>query len=107
AVRSGDFGIQGRDELLVLTNWHVLNRNGLNGVKDFSNVEVVFEALAETAERCGVREIVAESPAEEGLDYALLRLKRLPPALKPMDLTETIARVMSNARVYVIGYPRG
>jgi hypothetical protein len=107
AVRAKDFGVEPGDEVLLLTNFHVLNSAGLGGCKDFGNVEVVFEAIAEAPVTCSVRAVVAESNADDGLDYALLRLGGADGQLRPLDISRYIQAANSKARVYVIGYPLG
>jgi V8-like Glu-specific endopeptidase len=107
AVLSGAFGIEPANEILFLTNWHVLSSNGFGGLTDFSNVEIVFDAISDTPQRVGVACVVAESPADGGLDYALLRLTAPVTGLKPLKLTQSIPNRTSKARVYVIGYPLG
>src|SRR5262249_25703465 len=108
SVLSGDFGIEPANEVLLLTNWHVLNSSGLGGRADFGNVEVVFEAAAQEPLTLRVRGVVAESPVENGgLDYALLRLDGPTNRLTTIDLTDNMPGRTSKARVYVIGYPLG
>jgi len=107
AVRAEDFGVASGNEVLLLTNFHVLNSAGLGGRKDFGNVEVIFEAIAEEKLTYSVREAVAESSADDGLDYALFRLKGAIERLRPLDISRYIAASDSRARVYVIGYPLG
>jgi Trypsin-like peptidase domain len=107
AVRAADFCIAPGDEVLLLTNFHVLNRAGLDGRRDFGNVEVVFEGIGEESLTCMVRCTVAESNADNGLDYALFRLSGAIERLQPLPVTRYIASADSKARVYVIGYPRG
>lgn len=106
AVRAGDFGIAPGDEVLLLTNFHVLNSMGLDGRKDFDNVEVVFEAVAEERLTYRVRCAVAESNADNGLDYALFRLSGATECLRPLPMTRSIPPP-GKTRVFVIGYPRG
>jgi hypothetical protein len=107
AVRAGDFGVEPGNEVLFLTNFHVLNTAGLGGRKDFGNVEVVFEAITETPITFSVVAVVAESNADDGLDYALFRLGGANQDLRPLDISRYIAAANSNARIYVIGYPLG
>lgn len=106
-VKSGDFGIQPANEILLLTNWHVLNSAGFGGRADFGNVEVLFEAVSDVPLRFEVGGVIAESPAEGGLDYSLLRLEGAKDALRALMLTQAIAARTSKARIYVIGYPLG
>jgi hypothetical protein len=107
AVRAADFGVAPSDEVLLLTNFHVLNKAGLDGQTDFSNVEVVFEAIAEKPLKCSVRYVVAESKEDGGLDYALLRLSGATKRVQPVPLKRSISAADSRARIYVIGYPLG
>jgi S1-C subfamily serine protease len=107
AVRAEDFGIASGDEVLLLTNFHVLNSAGLGGRKDFGNVEVVFEAITDKPLKCSVHAVVAESDADDGLDFALLRLAGPIERLRPLPITRWIASADLRARVYVIGYPLG
>ena len=105
AVRAGDFGIEPDDEVLLLTNFHVLNSDGLAGRRKFDNVEIVFEAVGDKPLRMLIRAIVAESGSDRGLDYALFRLNGPTETIKPLDLQREIAKADSKAWVYVIGYP--
>lgn len=107
AVRAEDFGVVPGDEVLLLTNFHVLNSAGLGGRRDFGNVEVVFDAIDEEPLKYSVGAVVAESDADGGLDYALLRLSGATERLRPLPISLWIASAGSNARVYVIGYPLG
>lgn len=108
AVKPADFGVVAPDsEIFVLTNYHVLNSAGLGGRKDFGNVEIVFEAVAAEPLTCSVREVVAESDSDTGLDYALLRLAGPLERLQPLPVTCEASAVQTGNRVYVIGYPLG
>jgi hypothetical protein len=107
AVRAEDFGVKPSDEVLLLTNFHVLNSAGLGGRTDFGNVEVVFEAVAAETLRYSVRAVVTESNADNGLDYALLRLAGAIERLRPLPVSRWMAPSDSKTRVYVIGYPLG
>jgi Trypsin-like peptidase domain len=107
AVRAVDLGVAPGDEVLLLTNFHVLNKAGLDGQTDFGNVEVVFEAIAKKPLKCSVRCVVAESKADGGLDYALLRLSGATKRVQPLPLKRSISAADSRAHIYVIGYPLG
>lgn len=108
-VLAGNFGVEPAQEKLLLTNWHVLNRAGLGARRDFANVEVAFEA-AEGAPVCRIGELIDESPADQGLDFALFRL-RAPPAARlpePLPVSASVDGLQrKKARIYVIGYPLG
>lgn len=106
AVRAGDFGIEPHAATLLLTNHHVLNSAGLGGRTDFGNVEIVFSA-AKDSPKFSVVKVIAESPPDTGLDFALLQLRGddMPPA--PLSLCRAVGMPAERPRVYVIGYPLG
>lgn len=106
AVRAGDFGIEPPDATLLLTNHHVLNSAGLGGRRDFGNVEIVFSA-AKGSPVVGVAGVVAESPTEIGLDFALLQLRGAATLPAPIRPCLSIDEPSRRQRVYVIGYPLG
>jgi hypothetical protein len=109
AVRARDFGVEPPEQTLLLTNWHVLNRAGLGARPDFGNVEVAFEA-AEGAPVCRIAELIDQSPAEQGLDFALFRLTAATGAAlpKPVPVSASFdGLVPKRTRVYLIGYPLG
>jgi lysozyme family protein len=117
-VRAGDLGATERpDELLLLTNFHVVNPTGVAGVKRAlrpHEAEVVFEAHGATA--YGVKDIVWSSPIEEH-DASLLRLDGMPAGIKPLALSMDLPALPKRGngkgkkirapRVYVIGHPGG
>lgn len=107
AVLSGDFGIKPADEILLLTNWHVLNSSGFKGRTDFGNIEVRFEAASPEPLSFKVAAVIAESPVTGGLDYCLLRLQGRKDNLKSLELTRAIGARDSKDRLYVIGYAAG
>lgn len=107
AVQAKDFGVEPPSEILLLTNFHVLNSAGLDGQADFENVEVVFEAVSSQPLKLTIKSILAESDAVNGLDYALFRINESAEAIKPLRLTTKISAFDSKARVYVIGHPKG
>lgn len=105
-VRAGDFGLAtSEDELLVLTNWHVVNADGRSpGIRP-DVAEVVFEA-ADPSKVYTVREIVWASPVQYH-DAAFLRLDRPPAGIAPLPIAKALPTVEDRTRVYVIGYPGG
>ncbi len=105
-VRASDFGLAtSADELLLLTNWHVVNADGLYpGIRPEA-AEVVFEA-ADPTDVYTVREIVWASSVQHH-DAAFLRLDRTPAGIEPMPIARAMPTVQDTARVYVIGYPGG
>ncbi len=104
-VRAGDLGREPVDELLVLTNFHVANRDGLRGGLSAEQAEVVFEAV-DPNRKYPVTEILWESPEEE-CDAALLRVEGLGPPLQPLKLAKGLPLRNQPARVYIIGHPGG
>ena len=116
-VRAGDFGLKHRpDELLLLTNFHVVNPTGEGVSKALrpDEAEVVFEARDSTAYR--VKDIVWCSPVEDH-DACLLRLVEMPAGIKPLALATQLPELPRPAkdkgekprapRVYIIGHPGG
>jgi hypothetical protein len=104
-VKAGDLGREPADELLVLTNFHVANREGLRGGLSAEQAEVAFEAV-DPNRKYAVTEILWESPEEE-CDAALLRVEGLGPSLQPMKLARGLPLRNQPARVYIIGHPGG
>jgi hypothetical protein len=104
-VRAGDFGREPADELLVLTNFHVVNPNGAGpGIRP-EEAEVVFEAV--TPERpYPVKEILWSSPPERH-DASLLRLAEPVAGITPLPLAKSLPVLEDSARVYVVGHPGG
>ena len=109
-VRAGDLGLRRRpDELLLLTNFHVVNADGaLNALRP-ANAEVVFEARDGT-KAYAVKEIVWSSSVDKH-DACLLRLASLPSGAKPLavslDLPAQTPLDPGRNRVFVIGHPDG
>lgn len=113
-VRAADFGHgSAADELLLLTNFHVVNPHGAApGIRP-EDAEVVFEADDPTT-AYKVDALVWSSPVEAH-DASLLRLQALPAGIQPLristELPELPAADVKDAkkrpRVYIIGYPGG
>jgi len=105
AVAAADFGLP-TDETLVLTNFHVVNRDGAAKGEKPGSVEVAFEAAGESGlGPYPIAEIVAESPLQGGLDYTLLRLAPGSKLPAPLRTTRDLPSLDSQARVGVIGHP--
>jgi len=106
-VRASDFDLApaGSDELLVLTNWHVVSPGGLYPGQHPGFVDIVFEA-ADVPSAYNVKEIVWASPIQHH-DAVFLRLEGYPPGVKPMPIADTLPPLLDQTRVYVIGYPGG
>lgn len=107
AVRAGDFGVLPADEVLLLTNHHVLNSAGFGAAGNFDHIEIVFDAAEDGPLKFGVDRVVAESPVLDGLDYALVRLLGDGPWPEPVEMPRRHAALSAQSRVYVIGYPQG
>lgn len=110
-VRAGDFGLPGApDELLLLTNYHVVNPTGDLKALRPADAEVLFEAL-DGAQPHAVREVLWWSKHTEH-DACLLRLATRPEGLRPLVLADELPAIPPPAeprrpRVYVIGHPGG
>ena len=109
-VRAGDLGLTPADESLLLTNFHVVNADGVApGIRP-DDAEVVFEA-ADASQAYGVASLVWSSPIDRH-DASLLRLKRVPEGIAPLVISTTLpprpaAGAKKRPRVYIIGYPGG
>jgi hypothetical protein len=105
-VRAGALKREPEDELLVMTNFHVVNAQGAhNGIAPES-AEIVFEAV-DANQAYTVREIVWSSPPDRH-DCSLLRLAEpLAASLQPLPLARGLPLVDAAAHVYVIGHPGG
>ncbi|MBS0444403.1 MAG: trypsin-like peptidase domain-containing protein [Proteobacteria bacterium] len=110
-VRAGDLGLTRLpDELLLLTNFHVINPEGAGGALRPEDAEAVFEAR-DSATAYAVTDVVWCSPVNEH-DACLVRLAQLPPGAKPLALsmnlpTPTPLDASRLPRVFVIGHPDG
>ncbi|WP_294537075.1 TRAFs-binding domain-containing protein [uncultured Rhodoblastus sp.] len=107
-VRAGELGVRPEDahpdEILLLTNFHVVNANGAIGLKPEDAV-AVFELQPDHREY-EVESIVWSSEIERH-DASLLRLKGGVGQLPPMPLAPELPRIEKNALVYIIGHPAG
>src|SRR6266581_999922 len=93
------------DQLVVLTNHHVVNQDGTGlGIRP-SAAEVEFEALA-NAPRLDVAAVVWSSP-QENLDASILRLGSPPVNIDPLAPTAYLPVLGETQQVYIIGYPGG
>src|SRR5262249_16234032 len=98
-IRAGTLGLQPAEELLVLTNFHVVNENGISpGIRP-GDAEVVFEA-ADTSRAYSVSTIVWSSPVT-GHDASILRLQDAVMGIDPMRLAGALPIVENGARVYI------
>jgi hypothetical protein len=104
-VRAADLGLEPGEELLVMTNFHVVNEHGASpGVKP-EHAEVVFEA-ADPDQVYLVDPIVWSSPIERH-DATLLRLQTPVTGITPLPVAKNLPALEKTARVYIIGHPGG
>ena len=104
-VRAGNLGLSPEEELLVLTNWHVINQDGAYPGIQPQAAEIVFEAV-DPNRVYHVKDIVWCSPVAQH-DTSLLRLDAAVTGIKPLPFAGALPVVEKMARVYVIGYPGG
>lgn len=104
-VRAGDLQREPEDELLVLTNFHVVNAQGSHNGLQPQEAEVVFEAVDSGAVH-EVREIVWSSPVEHH-DASLLRLEGSVTGVRPLPIARALPVLDDEPRVYIIGHPGG
>lgn len=112
-VRGGDLHDSLGDELLLLTNAHVISDVAAHNpaVPDFREAGVIFEAA--TGDAVGktykIREILGRSGPGE-YDFALLRLDpsfTADPPVKPYEVAAGLPTNDEKQRVYIIGHPGG
>lgn len=99
------------DELLVLTNSHVVSAPPLEGAARPDQVTINFELAAqeETTEDFQVAEILWQSPPTEH-DASLLRLDpAIPDTFEEMQFSNNLPILDENEtqRIYIIGHPGG
>jgi tetratricopeptide (TPR) repeat protein len=104
-VRARDFNLSPPDELLLLTNFHVVNPEGIApGIRP-EQAEVVFEAH-DPNRSYNVAEIVWKSPIEK-CDASLLRLEGGVAGIEPIPVAGVLPAIEATARVYIVGHPGG
>ena len=104
-VRAGDLGREPAGELLVLTNFHVVNEHGASpGIRP-DEAEVAFEA-AESGGPYAVAEILWSSPPDQH-DASVLRLGSPVDGIAPLPVATALPTIDETARVYIIGHPGG
>jgi hypothetical protein len=104
-LKAGALGLEPADELVVLTNFHVVNKDGALGALTPDSAEVAFEA-ADKAQTWPVKAILRSSPTARH-DASVLRLEGAPTGVAPLALAAALPPVASNAKAYIIGYPGG
>jgi hypothetical protein len=103
-VRAGDLGLEPAEELLFLTNYHVVNDEARHNALRPVEAEVVFEAGA-PQQKFSVQ-ILWSSPVDK-LDACVLRLTPAVTGLVPLPISSELPPIASDPRtsVYVIGHP--
>ncbi len=104
-IRAGDVGLAPADELVVLTNFHVVNPNGSSpGIRP-DDAEVVFEAV--DADTVYEIDSLLWSSAPEQCDASILRLKPPVTGIDPLPVAKSLPVLGEATQVYVVGYPGG
>ena len=104
-LTAGALGLQPPDELVVLTNFHVVNNEGALGALTPESAEIAFEA-ADANQAWPVKTILCWS-RQDRHDASVLQLEGAVAGVAPLPLATALPPVQNNAKVYIIGYPRG
>ncbi len=111
-VRAGDLGLAPAEELMVLTNFHVVNQNGLHPGVAPGDSQIVFEAV-DGRPTFDVAEIVWTAPPDRQ-DASVLKLRPAVTGIEPLRIAAGLPNwppapeARSRApRVYIIGHPGG
>ncbi len=107
-VRAKSVGLDALDENLVLTNFHVVNKNGVPIGLAPENVEIAFEAIDPDV-RYEIAEVLCESPPEK-CDFCLLRLTQPVKDAMPLTIGRALPALQvepPQPQVFVIGHPQG
>lgn len=98
-------------KVCMMTNYHVMNRNGDHGgLKEKSGAKVRFEAREPAEPPIRVREILFESPLKKGLDCTIFTIDADAGKFDTVPLEPQVAPDLhqeDTPRVYIIGYPLG
>ena len=104
-MRSRDLGLDVADEVVFVTNFHVINQNGVSpGIRP-QEAEIRFE-VADSSPTFLVEQILWSSPTDV-CDTTVLRLSGPVGALETLPVAEELPALDAHARVFVIGYPGG
>ena len=102
-VKAGSLGLPG-GELVVLTNYHVVNPEGGGlGIRPEA-AQVQFEVVG--TPRLEVGGVLWSSP-ENMLDAAVLRLAATPEGISPLEATDKLPVLTEPQGVYIIGHAGG
>jgi hypothetical protein len=108
-VRGGDLHPALGDELVVVTNAHVVSELQDDGGIEPDQALVTFEAqnvTAGTQAYYRVQKLLWGSPKQH-LDASLLRLDPAVQAIAPCPIAKTLPPLNNDRRVYIIGHPKG
>ncbi len=104
-VRAADLGMEPADELVILTNFHVVNESGAHpGIRP-DEARIVFEALDPPPEYFVDKLLWSSAP--ELCDACVLRLNRPVVGIEPLPVARALPRLAEAAQVYVVGYAGG
>ena len=107
-VRGGDLPPNLADELLLLTNAHVVSEGVHNALRPHE-ATITFQLLLEEGkaeEEYAVAKLLWSSPPD-ALDASLLRLEGMPKDLVPYPIARNLPLTDGEQRVYVVGHPKG
>jgi V8-like Glu-specific endopeptidase len=109
-VRGGDLIPALGDELIVMTNAHVICDPPAGLAIAFGDATITFEAVDKNRSHQFAK--VLWQSGVDSHDCSLLRLQEPPANIKPLEIAKTIPPIPKLAsatrpRVYVIGYPGG
>jgi lysozyme family protein len=104
-VRAQDLGLQQTAELLLLTNFHVINENGVSPAIRPRDAEVVFESV-DAGRVYGVNRIVWSSGVDQ-CDACAVELSTPVAGITPMPVDADLPSLEAKPRVYIIGHPGG
>lgn len=104
-VRARDLGLEPGDELVIMTNFHVVNEHGVSpGIRPEQG-EVVFEALA--PEHAYLIQSILWSSGLDQCDASVLRLATPVVGVEPLPVAKALPVLDDDPRVYIIGHPGG
>ncbi len=110
-IRGGDLAPALGDELLLLTNAHVVSDDpgvqASDGALPSEDALIIFEALASAAEKKFRVETLLWSSPPQDLDATLLRLKPKITELNTYSISKILPVSDGKQKVYVIGHPGG
>lgn len=106
-VRGGDLRAAWGDELVLMTNAHVVS-DTYEGALRPANAQVRFHGLSGTATRArGLSLLWTSLPLPAGLDTTILRLSAPVPGAAACPLHLDKPEGVGKKRLYIIGYPGG